>query len=213
MLIFILVLSTVIHGLRNALLATLGDLPTLKLKNYKGWDGIVISHGTSKHHKASTVTWQRPSKAELHDVCHATFGFELHILYAWETFNICTIGDIGMMEIFLSLIFAFPQEHCFPQENPGMLPLPLLVIFLSIWRSSLYLESCDEHLEARDLSMAVWDIITSIPVLALEQDNQKKVNFKRYTWFGGLEELATAHITSLFLLYTQAIPWHIQQQR
>lgn len=98
---------------------TLVDLPTLKLKNYKGWDGIVISHGTSKRHKASTVTWQRPSKAELHDVCHATFGFDFHILYAWETFNICTIGDIGMMEIFLSLNFAFPQEHCFPQENPG----------------------------------------------------------------------------------------------
>lgn len=44
--------------------------------------------------------WQRPSKAELHDGCQATLGFDLHMLYAWETFDICTIGDIGVMEIF-----------------------------------------------------------------------------------------------------------------
>lgn len=35
--------------------------------------------------------------------------------------------------------------------------------------------------------------------------NQNKVNFKRSTRFGGLEESATVQITSLFQLYTKAI--------
>lgn len=62
----------------------------------------------------------------------------------------------------------------------------------------------------------IWDyeilLKSSALALTLEQDNQRKVNFKRSTSFGGLQELTTDHIRSLFPLYTQENMWHIQQQ-
>ena len=102
----------------------------------------------------------------------------------------------------------------FPQDSPEhVCPLALRKISLYTWRCSLHLGGCDIYKEARSLLLSLWETTkTSAYVLAQKQDTENKLNSKRSTRFGGLEELATYWTTSLFLLYSQAITWCIQQQ-
>lgn len=62
-------------------------------------DGSGID-GNSKSQKASTVFDKGPAKLSHMMATMLSLIFHLHLLHAWGTFSICTIGDIGLMENF-----------------------------------------------------------------------------------------------------------------
>lgn len=143
--------------------------------------GSAISHGNSESHRTSKAVWQRSRKAELSDtmavVWASPFCHDLHMLLCLGTFNICTTWDIGWMDIFLWIIYAFSQEYCF-QASPGKswayYPSRFYLAYLKVL---LCPGGCDSNKDSRDLLMRLWlqDILgTSAPVLTQEQDNQTK---------------------------------------
>lgn len=53
--------------------------------------GTAMSDRNRKSYKASIAARQRSSKDKLHDCHHPTFGFHLHLLHTWGTFDICSV--------------------------------------------------------------------------------------------------------------------------
>lgn len=135
--------------------------------------------GTAKVIEPAKIQKIQKSWAEWYNGCRVGFSF-----LSWSpravclgTFNICTTWDIGWMDIFLWIIYAFSQESCF-QASPGKswvyYPSHFYLAYLKVL---LCPGGCDSNKDSRDLLMRLWlqDILgTSAPVLTQEQDNQTK---------------------------------------